>query len=393
MKRKNQRWHKPRLVFFFGLSKLLVGIYAKLVYRYRGEKFDNRKGQYLFFYNHQTALDQNLMYLSLPKQPYTVATEDIFTMGVLSKIIRYTQAPIPFKKSASDFAAIKTCVKIIREGYSIALSPEGNRTFTGVTNHIKPSVGKLVKMLKLPVVIFIVRGGYGVLPRYADRPRRGRVSGRVERVITYEEYKDLSDEETYKLICDALYVDESDSGAVCKSRRQAEYLERALYLCPKCGKVGTLYSKGRTFSCTACGAKATLDDTRVFHGDFPFRTVLEWTQWQDKQVRSLPVGGDETPYYRETVRLRELVPGKKIVVRKSAEARLFSDRMEIGDLVFPFDEISAMTVCGKMRMDFYFGEHTYQLTADRRFCGLKYVNLYYHYRNKKEGAEDGFLGI
>lgn len=394
MKRKKNQWHKPRHVFFYRLSQFLMGIYARIAYRYRGEKFDNRDRQYIFCYNHQTALDQHLMYLSLPRQPYTVATEDIFAMGLLSRFIRYAQAPIPFKKSAADFAAVKTCVRIIHEGYSIALSPEGNRTFTGVTVHIKPSIGKLIKLLRLPVAVFIVRGGYGVMPRYADKVRRGRVTGRVERVIEYEEYKDLSDEAVYELLRDAMYVDESDSGAVCKSRHQAEYLERALYICPKCGKVGTLRSKGRTFSCTACGAKAFFDDTRVFHGDFPFRTVYDWTKWQDDQVRALPVdGGEKEPFFKERVRLRKLENGAKTVIFECAEARIFSDRLEVGELTFRYDDISAMTICGKKRMDFYCGGVTYQLTSDKRFCALKYVNLYYHYQNRKEGIEDGFLGI
>ncbi|MCD8373122.1 MAG: hypothetical protein LUD27_07475 [Clostridia bacterium] len=54
--------------------------------------------------------------------------------------------------------------------------------------------------------------------------------------------------------------------------------------------------------------------------------------------------------------------------------------------------MEAATVCGRYRLDFYAGGVTYQLTAQKTFCAIKYVNLLYHYKNGEENP-DGFLGI
>lgn len=393
MKGKKTTWKKARHAFYYKLSCLLVGIYVKIVYRYRGKKFDDGGRQYLYIFNHQTPLDQHLLYLSLKRQPYTIASEDLFTMGFVTRIIEHTQAPIPFKKSESDFSAVKTCVRIVREGCSIALSPEGNRTFTGETVHIKPSVAKLVKLLRLPVAVFTVRGGYGVIPRYADKPRRGRVTGEITRVIEYDDYKDLSDEQLYALICEALHVDESVPEPI-KGNRRAEFMERAVYICPSCGKVGTIVSKNNGIKCVSCGISAGVDDRMRFDENFPVRTISEWTKLQNEWVNGI-VPDENTPAIfaeRATLRVFDREKGKKIILSEDGETKLFSDRLETGGYVFPYRDVTAMTVCGRARLDFYCGGKTYQLVAGRTFCALKYVNIYYNYKNKKENG-DGFLGI
>ena len=393
MKGKKKTWHKKRHAFYFQLQRFLVGIYVRFAYRYRGKKFDDGGRQYLYVSNHQTPLDQHLLYLSLRRLPYTLASEDLFTMGLVPKIIKHAHAPIPIKKSENDFTAVKTCVRIVKEGCSIALSPEGNRTFTGETVHIKPSVAKLIKLLRLPVAVFIVRGGYGVIPRYADKPRRGRVTGSVERVIEYEEYKNLSDEELYNLIKDALHVDESETSRTTSPRR-AEFMERAVYVCPSCGAVGTIHSEGNRIGCSHCGISAEVGEDMHFGPSFPVRTVKEWTDRQNEWVNALEVDGSGKAIFAERVRLRVLLrkEGKKQVLAEDAEARIFADRLEVGDYTFAYPEVTAMTVCGRKRLDFYLGGKTYQLTAGNTFCALKYVNIYYNYKNKKENG-DGFLGI
>ena len=61
MKGKKTTWKKARHAFYYKLSCLLVGIYVKIVYRYRGKKFDDGGRQYLYIFNHQTPLDQHLL--------------------------------------------------------------------------------------------------------------------------------------------------------------------------------------------------------------------------------------------------------------------------------------------------------------------------------------------
>ena len=59
-----------------------------------------------------------------------------------------------------------------------------------------------------------------------------------------------------------------------------------------------------------------------------------------------------------------------------------------------FDEIAAVTVLGKNKMNIYVDEHIYQFKGSKRFNALKYVNLYHRYKNMKTGDGSGrFLGL
>ena len=64
------------------------------------------------------------------------------------------------------------------------------------------------------------------------------------------------------------------------------------------------------------------------------------------------------------------------------------------ELVFPFGEVSAVTVLGKNKLNVYHGKTVYQIKGDKRFNALKYVNLFYRWKNITGGNENGkFLGI
>jgi primosomal protein N' len=96
--------------------------------------------------------------------------------------------------------------------------------------------------------------------------------------------------------------------------------------------------------------------------------------------------------------LREEIPYKeKKLLFASAKIRLFGNRVEIDTdekLVFTFDEASALTMLGRNKLNIYHGGRIYQLKGDKRFCALKFVNIYHRYKNIQKGDEhDLFLGI
>ena len=80
------------------------------------------------------------------------------------------------------------------------------------------------------------------------RRRRGRLSVSVKKVLSYEEYKVLSDEELFKLIIDNLTVDDFSLGIKFKGKDKAEYLESILYICPVCHKLHKLYTNRKILS-------------------------------------------------------------------------------------------------------------------------------------------------
>ncbi len=377
---------------------------ARWKYHARMERFKEQGDrQYLILYNHQTIYDQFFVGMIFKGPLYYLATEDIFSNGWTSKAIKWIVAPIPIKKQTTDISAIRNCLKVAKEGGSLVIAPEGNRTYTGKTVYINPSIGGLAKKLGLPIALVRIEGGYGVSPRWSDTIRRGKIRVFVSEVIEPEEIAGMDKEELYQRIRSGLWQDDTALDGTYKSKDRAEYIERAVYVCPRCKGLGTLESRGSMIYCTNCGLRAEYTEKMEIIGqnfDLPFRYAAGWIDWQNDVVNGMdPSRYTKEPLFCDIAALYEEIPyKKKVLLRKSAAVALYGDRITIDEggedeLCFPFEETAAVTVLNNHTLNVYFGDKTWQLQGDVRFNALKYVNFFYRYNNWKKGDQNGeFLG-
>lgn len=402
-KNKNNKWVRRRHAVITSLARCFFAFVVKAKTHVKVQKFDNRKGgPYLILYNHQTAYDQFFVGMATKGAVYYVATEDIFSMGFVSKLLKYAVNPIPIKKQTSDVKAIMTCLRVAKEGGNICLAPEGNRTYSGRTEYINPSIVPLAKKLGMPIALFRIEDGYGVHPRWSDKYRKGKMRAYVSRVIQPSEYGQMSNDELYKAICDELYVDEARVTGTFKHRSKAQYLERALYVCPKCG-LSSLHSHKDEIKCLRCGTAAAYTETKQLIGkdnDFPFEFVKDWYDYQADFINSFdPLAHTENPLYVENAALSEVIPykNKKSICKKS-QISLYGNRVTVKtdkeNFEFTFEQASAITVLGRNKLNIYFGGKIYQIKGDKRFNALKYVHLYHRHKNIIKGDANGkFLGL
>ena len=370
----------------------------------RPEKFrDQGDRAYLVLYNHQTSFDQFFVGISFKGPIYYMATEDIFSLGWISKLLRWAVAPIPIRKQTTDITAVMNCIKVAREGGTLCIAPEGNRTYSGRTEYMNPAIASLAKKLKLPIALYRIEGGYGVQPRWSDGTRKGKMRSYVSRVIEPEEYARLSAEELCQMISRGLAVDENCDTGLFQSRKRAEYLERCFYVCPDCG-LTEYESHGNEATCRKCGKTITYGQDKRIQGKdftFPFAYAGEWYDYQKQYVNSLDVTKfTDEPLYRDKAKFSEvIVYQKKLLQRETCSVNLYGDRIVLdegrgNELCLPFSEITAAACLGKNKLNIYHSKQVYQFKGDKRFNALKYVNLYFRYKNIMRGEPDGqFLGL
>lgn len=399
-----KKWILPRHRVVRNLLYLPIWLYCRIAYGIRTERFREQGDRaYLILLNHQTPFDQFFVGLSFPMPVYYMATEDIFSLGWVSSLIRWLVNPIPIKKQTTDINAVKTCIRVAGEGGTIAIAPEGNRTYSGKTEYMNPAIAGLAKKLGLPIVLYRIEGGYGTEPRWSSVIRRGKMRGYVSRVIEPEEYAAMSKEELARQIEEGLYVNEAVADGEFHSRKKAEYLERAVYVCPFCG-LSKFESHGNEITCTTCGRKIEYGTDKRLWGvgfDFPFQFVNEWYEYQKDYVNSLDVTAHTAePLFRDEANISEvIVYKKKNPLRKRAAIALYGDRIVIGEgteseWVLPFTELSAVTVLGRNKLNIYCGKQVWQFKGSKRFNALKYVHIYHRHKNIIRGDIHGkFLGL
>jgi 1-acyl-sn-glycerol-3-phosphate acyltransferase len=402
--KKRQPWIKKRHVLITNIAKAVLKPYINLKYHAKFEKFkDQGDRQYLILANHQTGFDQFFVAYCFKGAVYYVASEDIFSMGFISDLLRFAVNPIPIKKQTTDISAVLNCLRVVKEGGNIAIFPEGNRTYSGKTEYIKPSIVGLAKILKMPIAIFRIEGGYGVHPRWSDVVRKGKMRAYVSKVIEPEEYLTLSDDALYERIKEELYVDENALEGEFYHKKLAEYLERAVYYCPTCG-FSEFESQKDVITCKKCGLTARYTPNKKLVGvdcKFPYSCVNEWYEAQNEFVAKADLSPYmETPLYEDEVtRFLEVTPGeKRTKLANKAKLSLYGDKAVVQtdkeNYTFFFHEVSVLTVLGRNKLNVYFQGKVYQIKGTERFNALKYVNVCYRAKSIEKGESYAkFLGI
>lgn len=397
-KKKDGKWLKFRHRVVRNIVYCVLRPYVHFKYGIKIEKFkEQEKRPYLILLNHQTPFDQFFVGMTFKGPVYYMATEDIFSLGWISSLIKYLVEPIPIKKQTTDVRAIISCLKVAKEGGTIAIAPEGNRTYSGRTEYMNPSIVSLARKLGMPILLYRIEGGYGSEPRWSDVVRKGKMRVYCARVLKPEEYAEMSDSELFSAISETLYVDEACADSEYHSKKSAEYLERAIYYCPFCG-LSELESNGEIVKCKKCGREIRYTPYKQLRGvnfDFPYEFVADWYDAQKAYMNTIDVRAfTESPIYTDRALISEVIPYKHKVRLGEVSLSLYGNRIVAGDLEFLFDETSAVTVLGKNKANIYHGGKIYQLKSDKRFNALKYVHIYHRYKNLIKGDEnEQFLGL
>ena len=403
-KEKQKRWTHPRHGVVTNIVKAVLAPYCRWRYGVAVEPFAGQGDRpYLVLYNHQTPFDQFFVGMAFKGAVYYMATEDIFSLGWISDVLRWLVNPIPIRKQTTDIQAVMNCMRIAREGGTIAIAPEGNRTYSGRTEYMNPAIAGLIKKLKLPVALFRIEGGYGIEPRWSSVTRKGKMKAYVGEVIEPEEIEVMTKDQIMQRLRQGLDVREDCVSGEFRHKKSAEFLDRAMYVCPDCG-LAAFYSQGQIIRCTKCGWEIRYLPTKELEGvqkPFPHRFVYQWYQAQKNYVNSLDLTQcTREPLFRDRARLSEvLLYKKKKLLRDQASFALYGNRVVVdegsdNELVLPFEAIHAASALGRNKLNLYVGDTVYQVKGDNHFNSLKYVNLYFRFKNMQKGDLHGeFLGL
>lgn len=162
------------------------------------------------------------------------------------------------RKGMPDLAALRRTVQLARSGETIGIFPEGDRSWDGSFQGIKPGLGRLIKLIKLPVLMARQEGSYLSAPRWARHTRQGRWQVRFK-LLALEDIERKSPLEIERAIQDWIAVDGFASESSFSCRAPAEGAERVLWLCPACGALHSIQSRGAELYCRNCSAAWNLD--------------------------------------------------------------------------------------------------------------------------------------
>lgn len=117
---------------FYQFARFIVYCIFKPLFRIKAIGKENfpMEGAVLLCSNHIDNLDPPAIGIMAPRQLRFMAKEELFKIPVFSRLIRILGA-FPVKRGFSDREALRTGLKILKEGEVLAIFPEGTRNKTG----------------------------------------------------------------------------------------------------------------------------------------------------------------------------------------------------------------------------------------------------------------------
>ena len=330
--------------------------------------------------NHVTNYDPLLVAESFPKNMlYFVASEHLFRLGWVSRLINWLVAPIARRKGSKGFDAAMSCLRKLRAGHSVCLFAEGETTWDGVSQPIYSATGMLARAGGCALVTYRLEGGYLTAPRWGRGIRRGRMHGHVVGMYPPEQLKSMKDAEIEALINRDLHEDawerQKKEKIRFRSRRMAERLEVALCVCPECRRIGRLKSEGNVLRCE-CGMEARLNEYGLFEEEKPFETIREWNLWQQEQLISRAFEHGEHFFSDEGMALYEIMEGHE--AKQLAEGELIADEkgLTIGGKAFVYGDIQDLALVTSRKLLFTCSDHYYELRSPEPRCLRKYLAIW-----------------
>ncbi len=154
---------------------LPVRIFLRVHWRDRDNEPLPETGPYLVCANHQTALDVVFLCAALRRQqPHFMAKAELFKVPVLGWLVRKLGA-FPVARGKGDVGAIKHAIKLLQEGRSVGVFPQGTRM-----------PGKELRdcSVKAGAGMIAARAGAQVLPVYIKmKDRKWRFFRRVDVIV------------------------------------------------------------------------------------------------------------------------------------------------------------------------------------------------------------------
>jgi len=170
--------------------------------------------------------------------------------------------------------------------------PEARYSISGTTAILPPSLGKLAKLLGVPVVVLNTHGHYINSSVWNLKPKKVPVDADFTQIVTKEQLAQLSVGEINDRIAEAFCYDEfkwqKERGVLVKDPNRAKGLEKVLYKCPHCGVERKMYPDGARLKCGACGKSYLYredGEMAAEEGNTEFSHIPDWYEWERACVR------------------------------------------------------------------------------------------------------------
>jgi len=249
------------------------------------------KEPYILLCNHNSFLDFKVATRAVfPKRStYIVAVDGFINREHLMRAV----GCFPKRKFVSDAVIIKQIKESVQKNNVICqIYPEARYSLVGTTSLLPDSLGKLIKLTKIPVATLISHGHHLRAPFWNTKPRKVKTKTNLTYILSKQDIQTMSVDEINTVIRKSFVYDDyqyqKEEAIHIDAKDRAEGLHKPLYLCPHCLHEQSMRSKGYTLWCDNCLETYEMNHLGILHniqGETKFTHIPDWFNWQKSRVR------------------------------------------------------------------------------------------------------------
>lgn len=157
-----QARQKPRHTFLYSFVMALYVVLAKVVFfmRFYGRENIPREGNYIIMANHVCMLDAlTLAMCNLRCEIHFMGKKELFSNKFMAWVWTQVHA-FPVDRGNMDMGAMRTAMKVLKEGETLGIFPEGTRSKTGEMLPLLSGASVLALRSGVPVIPVYIAGRY-----------------------------------------------------------------------------------------------------------------------------------------------------------------------------------------------------------------------------------------
>ena len=279
-------WYLRPLTWILSLPDVLL-------HRAKIEKtgMEGIKPPYLLLCNHNAFLDFKVATIATfpHRANYVVAIDGFIGREWLLRRV----GCICKRKFTSDITLVRQLKRVVDNGDINMIYPEARYSLCGTTAVLPESLGKLCKLLRVPVVTLICHGHHINSPFWNLHQRNVKpTEAEMKLLFTAEDLKKATPEQINEKIVEAFRYDEyawqKERGIRVTYPKRAEGLHKVLYQCPACKTEFRMGSEGTHLYCSACKKRwfyTELGTLEAKSGETEFSHIPDWYEWERENVR------------------------------------------------------------------------------------------------------------
>jgi hypothetical protein len=283
---RKAKWYLQLLAWFLAIPETFQ-VHSKI----RKHNMKGLKGPFILLCNHNSFLDFKVATRGVfpKKSTYIVAVDGFINReGLMRNVGCFMK-----RKFLSDIKLVRQIKHSLEKNQTVCqIYPEARYSLVGTQSMLPDSLGKLVKLMKYPVVTLIGRGHHLRQPFWNLKKRKLKTSADMTQIVSQEEIESLSVVEINKRIKEKFTYDDYqyqfDNNIRINEKFRAENLHKPLYACPHCEKEFTMTSKENKLWCTSCNETYEMDELGRLsnsNGETKFSHIPDWFEWQRALVK------------------------------------------------------------------------------------------------------------